>query len=102
MSDKWVAHISIDLEDLVPEFLENRQQDVISLKEMAQGGDFDTIKRIGHNLKGSGGGYGFDEITEIGARIEEAAKENDEKVIIRETESLSDYLTNVTIVWEDD
>jgi len=72
--DKIIVHIDIDLEDLVPGFLENRQKDLEMLEKVIQENDFESLRSIGHNLKGVGGGYGFLEITEIGAAIEESAK----------------------------
>ena len=36
---------------------------------------------FGHNIKGSGGMYGFNEVTEIGAVIEAAAKDEDMALI---------------------
>ena len=38
------------------------------------GSDHDALRVLGHRLKGSGGGYGISQLTEIGTRIEEAAK----------------------------
>jgi len=35
----------------------------------------DSIRVFGHNIKGSGGMYGFNEVTNIGEQIESAAKE---------------------------
>ena len=37
----------------------------------------DSIRTFDHNIKGSGGMYGFDEVTEIGLQIETAAKAED-------------------------
>ncbi|MEC7712707.1 MAG: Hpt domain-containing protein [Candidatus Thermoplasmatota archaeon] len=35
----------------------------------------DSLRTFGHNIKGSGGMYGFDEVTELGTEIEASAKE---------------------------
>lgn len=35
--------------------------------------DWEDIYAIGHQLKGSGGSYGFEEISIIGGKIQEAA-----------------------------
>jgi len=44
-------------------------------------GDFEVIKNIGHNIKGSGAGYGFTEVSELGARLYEAAgKESSDEI----------------------
>ena len=74
--DKIVINIDIDLEDLIPGFLENRQGDLQKLEQALGEEDFETLRSIGHNLKGVGGGYGFHDMTTIGAAIEEGAREN--------------------------
>ena len=38
--DKIVVHVDIDLEDLIPGFLENRQKDVQSLENALKENDF--------------------------------------------------------------
>ena len=56
-------------------------------KELAkiQGGidtiEIDSLRTFGHNIKGSGGMYGFGEITDLGAEIEASAKANDRSKI---------------------
>ncbi len=49
-------------------------------------------------MKGSGGGYGFDGITEIGGEIETAAKRRDPVAIRIQADALSRYLARVEIV----
>jgi HPt (histidine-containing phosphotransfer) domain-containing protein len=61
-----------ELADLVPVYLERRHADVIALEDALLVADYPTVSRIGHSMKGSGGGYGFDGITEIGLRLEDA------------------------------
>ena len=63
-----------DVADLVPGYLENRAQDLEQLRELLARGEFEPIGHIGHNLKGSGAGYGFDRLTELGAALEDAAR----------------------------
>ncbi len=102
MSDEIVVYIDADLEDLTPGFLENRQNDTVVIDRLLQSRDLAEIQRLGHSMKGSGGGYGFDEITDIGAKIEEAAKESDREEILRQNERLSQYLQNVKVVYQDE
>ncbi|MCZ6773413.1 MAG: Hpt domain-containing protein [Proteobacteria bacterium] len=98
MDDRIKVRIDPDLEDLVPGFLENRRKDVDRLTEFLQVPDFTEIRLIGHSMKGAGGGYGFDEITEIGSAIEEAALLEDAAAIKTGTEKLADYLSRVDVV----
>ncbi len=103
MSDeKIVVNIDIDLEDLIPGFLENRQKDILKLEQAFEDQDFETLRSIGHNLKGVGGGYGFHEMTTLGAAIEEGAKENNVEIINENVKKLSHYLANVEINYQEE
>lgn len=93
-----VVKIDEDLFDLVPGYLKNREQDIESLRESLAMGDFEAIRIKGHSMKGSGGGYGFDEISKIGGLIEKAAKENDGVAIGELISRLADYLAKVEVV----
>jgi PAS domain S-box-containing protein len=58
---------------LVPGFLENRRRDIVLIAAALEQWDYESLRILGHNMKGSGGGYGFTRITEIGASLEQAA-----------------------------
>jgi HPt (histidine-containing phosphotransfer) domain-containing protein len=95
-----IVYVDEDLEELVPEFLENRYEDVTAIRTLLASGDFEEIQRLGHSMKGSGGGYGFFEITDIGSKIEEAAKTRDIDCIAAKLGHLVDYLGNVKVVYK--
>lgn len=67
-------NVSLGIAQLVPAYLERRVSDVQTMEEALRADDLAAIQRIAHNLKGTGSGYGFSEITEIGRRMETAAK----------------------------
>jgi hypothetical protein len=48
-------------------------------------------------MKGSGGGYGFDEISEIGRALEDAAKQSQAGKIREEIQRLRHYLDHVEV-----
>lgn len=98
-SERIVVHIDADLEDLIPGYLENRQKDIKNMKNALVKGDYDTVRILGHSMKGSGGGYGFDEISEIGKLIEESAKQKDDEAIRKLIERLSNYLERINIIY---
>src|SRR5436190_936667 len=60
--------------DLIPGFLLNRRQDVILMLNALDRGDFKTVGDLGHGMKGAGGSWGFQRITDIGAALEQAAE----------------------------
>ena len=57
-----------------PAFLANRRLDLKRMRVALAAKDFIVIQKIAHNCKGTGRGYGFPEISEMGAVIEKAAK----------------------------
>ncbi len=93
-----VVYVDSDLEDLIPMFLENRHKDVEDIRKLLRDGIFDEIRRLAHSMKGSGGGYGFDEISEIGRDMEEAAKSRDRDQIESLNHRLAEYLSVVEVV----
>ena len=98
--DKIVLTIDADLEDLIPGFLENRSRDIVTLREALGKDDFPAIQSLGHSLKGVGGGYGFDEITNIGMALENAAKSQNREEISVLITNYADYLDRIEITYE--
>jgi HPt (histidine-containing phosphotransfer) domain-containing protein len=100
--EKVVAYVNADLEDLIPEYLENKREEADIIRQALNAEDYETIGVLGHNMKGSGGGYGFDMITDIGSAIESAAKEKDFERIRKSIDDLLIYLERVDIVIVDE
>jgi HPt (histidine-containing phosphotransfer) domain-containing protein len=90
--------VSSELRDLIPRFLANRQLEVGQLGDAIARRDFEAARRIGHGLKGVGGGYGFDEITRLGTEIEHCARSGGGglEALARE---LAEYLESVDITY---
>ena len=97
-----VVKVDPDLEDLIPGFLDNRRADVGKLRDLLEAQNFTEIRIIGHSMKGAGGGYGFDAITDIGAAIEDAALASDAPAVVEQTSVLEDYLSRVQTVPDPD
>lgn len=94
-----VVRIDPDLEAIVPGFLANRQRDLVTIEGCLQDGDLNTIRILGHRMKGDGGGYGFDQISTIGGDLEEAAMRQDGPSIHRQVDLLTEYLSRVEVVY---
>ena len=54
---------------------------------------------MGHTLKGTAGGYGFDGLSAIGASIENAAKSSDPTAIAQCADEMETYLNTVQVVY---
>jgi HPt (histidine-containing phosphotransfer) domain-containing protein len=98
-TDQLTVEISRDLEGIVPIFLVNREKDVRTLRDALVKQDFRTVQTLGHRMKGDGGGFGFDRITEIGAAMERAAKLEDCLTIEQRIIQLEEFLTRVIVVY---
>ncbi len=75
-------------------YLDHRRAELSNLVEALKNGDFTSLRRAGHNLKGMGAAYGFAELTDIGRAIESAAKNDDGAVIEVLLDQIDSY-TNV-------
>jgi HPt (histidine-containing phosphotransfer) domain-containing protein len=58
--------------------------------------DFETVKFLGHQMRGSGGAFGFQAITDIGAELQQAAESADTDASRKWVGELSNYLDRVT------
>lgn len=96
---KIVVNCDPELEGLIPGYINNRAKDISKIREYLASGNFESIRTLGHSMKGSGGGYGFDHITEIGNRIETAALEQDTAKINLAVKELGEYIERVEVVY---
>lgn len=94
------VRVASELQPLIPRFLANRRTDLDSLERAVASRDAETLRRIGHGLKGVGGGYGFDELTRIGAQIEGCAKAGDDASTRDLVIALKRYLDRVEVSFD--
>jgi CheY-like chemotaxis protein len=90
------VHPPREVEELVPGYLRNRRADLLVLRVALKRHDYNAIRVLGHNMKGSGAGYGFPPIGAIGNRLERAAKAEASREIETEIAALTDYLDRST------
>jgi CheY-like chemotaxis protein len=88
------------LADLIPGFLRNRRRDVALILEALDRGDFETVERLGHGMRGAGSSYGFPPITDIGAALERSAESADAEASRKWAGELATYLELVEVVFE--
>lgn len=98
-AERIAVTIDADLEEIVPGFLENRRKDVATLQTAVDANDLKTIRLLGHRMKGDGGGYGFDAISAIGDKLEQAAIREDRTVMTQQIAALADFLARVEVVY---
>ncbi len=99
VQDKIIVQTSAELEPLIPTFLVNRHRDVATITLALTRGDFETIARLGHSMRGVGTAYGFDYISEVGYKLEEAATAHQTATIDAYIQTLTSYLARVEICY---
>lgn len=95
--DKIIVEIDQRIERLIPEYLENRKKDVYLLTAALEKPDFVEIRSIAHDLKGTGNGFGFKELTVIGTELEYAVFDRNKIKIKNLIERMKDYLERIDI-----
>ncbi len=99
-SDEIRLIIDKDLEELVPDYVSSIISDLKSILHLIGEGDFETVRTLAHRMKGSGGGYGIQQITDKGLIMENAAIEKKSQLIEQTAESLIEYLQTIEIKYE--
>lgn len=97
---KFVIRVDLELEDIIPEYLESRRKDIVLFRDAMNRNDFVTVAQLAHNIKGSGGGYGFDLISKLGGDIEHASSERDATSIQKSLTDLDYYLNHIEVVYK--
>lgn len=92
-----VVEIDTDLEDLIPEFLDNRHKEIANIAAALDRGDLTALDRLGHNLKGVCGSYGFSEMAELGLLLQESVERHDLEEARRLLARMEDYMQRVRV-----
>lgn len=94
---KRIIRVDAELAEIIPAYLQHRREELARLPALLQAGSFDEVRVIGHKLRGSGGGYGLDPLTEIGERMENAAKAKDKTALAAQAAELAEFIESVQI-----
>jgi histidine phosphotransfer protein HptB len=100
MPDRVIVEVDEDLSDLIPGFLTHKRDDVATILEALAHRDYAEISRIAHRLKGEGGSYGFDSMTEMGRSLEHAAATRDDGAATTLARQLLNYLDRLEVVFQ--
>lgn len=96
-----IVHVDASFEPLIPKFMANRKKEITAMTEAVDQGDFETVRKVAHGMKGVSGSYGFPAMTVVATRLEQAAKAADERSVRADLPVLASYLERVEIVYEE-
>jgi HPt (histidine-containing phosphotransfer) domain-containing protein len=94
-----LVEVDQELKPVVPQYLEKRLQDCTDIERLLVSGGMEYIQIMGHRMKGSGGSFGFDEISAIGEDLESAALTTDAERIRSVADRLEKYLKRVSVAY---
>jgi CheY-like chemotaxis protein/HPt (histidine-containing phosphotransfer) domain-containing protein len=77
---------------MVPAFLARRSKEIPEMLKFLDEGDFARVAVLAHNVKGIGKGYGFPELSVMGAACEQAAKEKNGEAARAKILEMNSYL----------
>lgn len=80
---------------LLPKFIGHRRRDSDDIRAALERGDYQTISRLGHNMRGNGASYGFPDLGALGERLETAAHQKNEDEVRKQLASLDDWIARV-------
>jgi signal transduction histidine kinase/CheY-like chemotaxis protein len=85
--------LSAKVQARVPVYLARRRKDVEELRDLLGQHDLERVLVLAHNMKGSGTGYGFPELSKLGAEMEKSAKAGSHAELESQTQSLEALLS---------
>ena len=88
------------LSAILPRFLSNVRKNPAAIAEALARGDYDTVRTLGHNMKGTGASFGMPQISALGERLERAAKEQDTDSVIAANGELAEFLDRVEVRYQ--
>lgn len=92
--------VDTDLADLVPGYLANRRAELPVLVRSLAARNYGALQRLGHQLAGSGGAYGFDRISELGLGVEREARAGNAEELGKMLLVLGAYLEDLELVYK--
>jgi HPt (histidine-containing phosphotransfer) domain-containing protein len=91
------VRVEKDLEALVRKFLARKREDLDRVRSALATSDYETIRRIGHDLKGAGEGFGFPELSAFGAALERAAIAHNERASGEQLAAVEQFLSRLRV-----
>jgi PAS domain S-box-containing protein len=87
-----VSRARQSLLDRTPAFLQNCRDSAVAIHEALGRNDFETVSILAHNMRGAGGGFGFQAITDFGSALEESSESANAELSLQYAGDLSRYL----------
>lgn len=91
------VHVEVEpfMADLVPEYVTEKRRQVRDLRRLVLASDLSELRRVAHDLKGTGTAYGIPEVTRLGRALESAGQQGDAAAAAALVDELDELLARV-------
>jgi HPt (histidine-containing phosphotransfer) domain-containing protein len=96
----FVVYVDEDLKNLIPKFLAKQRIHVEKIKVALKDLNYSDLKTLGHQMKGSCGGYGFLDLGNLGAQIEKLAETQSTTDLSQKVNELEDCFYNLKVEYK--
>jgi signal transduction histidine kinase/DNA-binding NarL/FixJ family response regulator len=86
-----------ELSEMLPKFIANLRRNPAAIDSALERGDFDSVRILGHNMKGTGSSFGLPQIDRIGDDLERAAIDLDIESVRKIEAELVDFLKAIIL-----
>jgi HPt (histidine-containing phosphotransfer) domain-containing protein len=98
LSDTPKVAVDPDILDLAETFLRKRRGQIQDWRKAIADGDEQALRRLGHELKGTAGSFGFHDLSGMAAELEAAVIGGDLATAAEKLERMIDFLDRVDLV----
>lgn len=94
---KTIVEIESMLEELIPNYLNNRNKEVEEMKSLYGKGDLNSLGKLAHKIAGNSGSYGFHEMGSYAKEIENLCTSGSQAGVSDLITNIESYLANIEI-----
>ena len=76
-------------------YIEHRRRDLKECLSSLKRHQYEKIEKVGHQLKGNGTTFGHPELSSIGEKLEESARDQNMEMLGKSLEEFSDWVKNL-------
>ena len=98
MKETLTVAVDKEIVDLAQQFLENRRSQKQEWHDAVKGRNIELLRRLGHDLKGTAGAFGFQGLYDSAVELEEAVARDDLNAASDALQRLIDLLDRTSVV----
>ncbi len=85
-----------DFAEILEFYLASMSEKEVRIREMVRTGDFVSLQREAHQIRGSAANYGFPQLSDLSREVEEACRRGDFASAQRQADDMADFIGRMT------